>query len=82
MPDKYYVYILRSEKDGKRYIGSTGDVDKRVLQHQQGEVKSTKQRKPLKLIYIEAFDDKHSAQMRERLFKTGKGRAYLKECNI
>ena len=82
MPDKYYVYILRSEKDGKRYIGSTGDVDKRVLQHQQGEVKSTKHRRPLKLIYIEAFDDKHSAQMRERFFKTGKGREYLKENGI
>ena len=82
MPDKYYVYILRSEKDGKRYIGSTVDVEKRYLEHQQGEVKSTKHRRPLKLIYIESFDDKHSAQMRERFFKTGKGREYLKENGI
>jgi len=82
MAEKYYVYVLRSLKDGRRYIGSTGDLTRRLFEHNNGLVKSTRYRRPLELIYHEVFDDKHSALMRERFFKTGKGREYLHNLGI
>ncbi len=50
----YFVYILKSLKDGKNYAGYTKNLKLRFEQHQNGEVKSTKYRRPLKLIYFEA----------------------------
>jgi putative endonuclease len=69
----YYVYILRSERDGKLYTGSTGDVQRRLAEHNRGKVRSTTGRRPFVLIYSEAFSDKAAAQARERYFKTPEG---------
>jgi len=50
----FYVYVLKSEKDGNNYVGFTGDLRKRLNEHEKGLVKSTVNRQPLKLIYFEA----------------------------
>ena len=50
----FYTYVLQSEKDGKKYVGYTKNLKSRFEQHQKGKVKSTKDRRPLKLIYYEA----------------------------
>ena len=50
----YYVYVLISEKDGKLYKGCTQHLKLRIERHNNGEVPSTKDRRPLKLIYFEA----------------------------
>ena len=76
---QYYVYILRSEKDGKRYIGLTGDLERRISEHNSGKVRSTKNRRPLTLIYYEEFGSKEEATKRERFYKSGRGREYLKK---
>ena len=76
---QYYVYILRSEKDGKRYIGLTGDLERRISEHNSGKVRSTKNRRPLTLIYYEEFGSKEEASKRERFYKSGRGREYLKK---
>jgi len=47
----YYVYVLLSEKDKKQYVGYTKNLKLRFEQHVNGLVKSTKNRRPLKLIY-------------------------------
>lgn len=73
----YYVYILKSLKDGKRYIGSTSTLAIRIVEHNNGGVKATKNRRPLRLIHTEEFSTKTEAQGRERYFKTGAGRAFL-----
>ena len=78
----FYVYILRSIKDHKRYIGMTGDLDRRLQEHNTGLVVSTKNRRPLEFIYSEQFETKKEAADRERFFKTGKGREYLMESGI
>jgi len=70
----FYVYILKSEKDGKNYIGYTSNLKLRLEEHQQGLVKSTKNRKPLKLVYFEAFLSETDARNEERYLKSG-GRA-------
>lgn len=74
----YYTYVLKNIKDGKLYIGSTGDLEIRVKQHNNGEVFSTKGRLPFELIYYEACHDKKKAEQREKYFKTGFGRNFLK----
>ena len=74
---KFIVYILNSLKDNKKYIGYTRDLDRRILQHKEGLVKSTRNRRPLELIYTETFDSKKEATDREKFFKSGQGRAFL-----
>ena len=74
----YYTYVLKSKIDNKLYIGWTNDLVKRVKEHNFGKVPSTKNRYPLYLIYYEACLSKEKAIAREKQFKTGFGRAYLK----
>jgi len=65
----YYVYLLKSKKDNKLYIGLTNDLKKRLIEHNQGLNKSTKYRRPLVLIYYEAYSSLEDAQIRERKLK-------------
>jgi len=74
----YYTYILKSKKDGKLYVGFCEDLERRLKEHNIGLVEATKKRKPLELIYYEACKNKYDAIRREKSFKTGFGRAYLK----
>ncbi len=75
----HYTYVLRSKRDRKLYIGSTSDLITRLKAHNSGDVVSTKSRKPLELIYYEACLDKKKAERREKYFKTGFGRQFLKD---
>jgi len=72
-----YVYILRSTKDNQMYIGCTKDLQKRVREHNSGDVSSTKARLPLELVHYEAFSNKQDAFAREQWLKTGWGRNQL-----
>jgi putative endonuclease len=74
----FYTYVLKSELDGKLYIGWTNDLKHRLTEHNSGKVSATKYRVPLKLIYYEACLEEKSAIAREKQLKTGFGRAYLK----
>jgi putative endonuclease len=76
-----YVYVLKSEKDGKWYTGCTINLRKRLEQHRSGKVTSTKGRGPLNIIYYEAARDEDDAFDRERYLKTGMGKRYLKNRN-
>ena len=74
----YYTYVLESCRDNKLYIGWTDDLKKRIEEHREGRVPSTKYRLPLKLIYFEACLSKEATIKREKYFKTGFGRRFLK----
>ena len=76
MEEFYYTYILQSKKDGNKYAGYTKDLNLRFEQHQNGEVESTKHRRPLKLIFFSAFPDKYLAASFEQYLKTNYGRAF------
>lgn len=65
----YYVYILKSKKDDKLYIGYTTSINKRVDEHNKGLNKSTKHRLPLELIYLEAYKSMSDAKFREKNLK-------------
>ena len=65
----FYVYMLRSKKDGAAYIGSTADLQKRLNQHNGGEVTSTRTRVPFELVYYEAYKAERDARLRESRLK-------------
>ncbi|MBI3787729.1 MAG: GIY-YIG nuclease family protein [Ignavibacteriales bacterium] len=75
----YYVYVLKSQKDGKQYIGSSSDVTKRLKQHNAGRTISTARRRPFVLIYTEQYQTREEAATREKYLKSGKGREELKK---
>ena len=77
--EKHYVYVLLSLKDKRFYIGYTKDVLLRLGRHSRGEVKSTKNRRPLVLVHYECFIDKRDAEAREVFLKSGFGREQLRK---
>ena len=75
----YYVYILKSAKDGNLYIGCTKDLKKRFSEHNTGKVLSTKFRRPLKLIFYESLINKTDAFARQKWLKTGFGYNHIRK---
>ncbi len=73
----HYVYILQSLKDNSLYTGFTSNLKKRISQHKNGLNPSTKYKRPLKLIYYEAYLNKGDAINREKFLKSGSGKKYL-----
>lgn len=69
----WFVYVLKSLKDGKYYIGSTSDLERRLSQHNRGSNTSTKNRRPLELIYSETYNTEREAVSREFQIKSYKG---------
>ena len=73
--DKYhYVYVLWSEKDGKFYVRYTKNLQRRLDEHNSGQVQSTKNRASMKLIYWEGCISQQDATRREKYLKTAWGR--------
>jgi putative endonuclease len=74
----YYTYVLKSRKDNLLYIGFTHDLARRFKEHQEGAVDATRDRRPVELVYYESCTNKIKAIKREKYFKTGFGRRYLR----
>ena len=74
----YYVYVLRSLKDGNFYTGLTTNLKRRLAEHNKGVTKSTKYRKPFELVYYEACRNYKDAMRREKYLKTTYGKRYLR----
>jgi putative endonuclease len=66
----YFVYILRSLKDKKLYVGCTKNVSLRLKLHNEGSVPSTRHRRPFEIIYTEEHENKGKAFNRERFLKS------------
>lgn len=75
----YFVYVLRSLKDGLFYIGFSENLKQRLVDHNAGKNVSTKSRRPLELIFFEGFPSKVDALRRESYFKTTKGKVTLRQ---
>jgi len=72
-----FLYVIRSLKHNFRYIGITGDIERRIKQHNSGYSMSTKKYKPFKLLLTENFNDYKDARRREIFLKSGQGRKFL-----
>jgi putative endonuclease len=73
----FYCYVLRSQKTGRRYVGSCEDLIERIHRHSAGESKATKHGAPWVLVRSESFATRAEAAQRERYYKTGRGRDEL-----
>ena len=69
----FFVYILKSNKDNKLYIGQTNNFEKRILRHNSGKVTATRNRRPFILVYKEEYRSRAEAIQREKYLKSLKG---------
>lgn len=74
----YYVYILRSKVDDNFYVGYSSNLENRLIQHEKGLVNSTKNRRPLEIVYYEVCLNQQDATHREKYLKTSWGKRYIK----
>lgn len=74
----FYVYVLESEMDGNFYTGYTSNLKNRLEEHNKGNVFSTKNRRPLKLVYFEGCLNQQDATHREKYLKTTYGKRFIK----
>ena len=75
----YCVYVLRSQKDKRLYVGMTKNFERRFSEHNAGRVRSTKARKPLEFIYLEIIQNRQQARIREKYWKSGTGREKIQK---
>ena len=73
----FYIYILKSQNNSSFYIGSCGNIEKRLKQHNNGEARSTKRFIPWDLIYSERYDTLSEARKREFQIKSWKKRSAI-----
>lgn len=74
----YYACVLQNPK-GILYKGSTDNLERRVEQHNLGHSRWTKNKGPWRLVYREEYELKSEALKREKFFKSGIGRSFLKD---
>ncbi|MBL7933551.1 MAG: GIY-YIG nuclease family protein [Bacteroidia bacterium] len=74
----FYAYVIRSSFDGSYYKGHCENLDERLDQHNSGMTKSIKNKGSFEIVYYEIFETRPEAISREKYFKTGAGRRYLK----
>ena len=73
----YYTYILISKNEKRTYTGSTGDLARRVEEHNAGKVFSTKPYRPYEVLHCEEFLTLKEARGRESFFKSTSGRRQI-----
>jgi len=78
----YYVYVLKSERTGSSYVGHTSNIERRLIEHNNGESLSTRRRGPWKLVYQEEYKTRSEAATKEKYFKSVEGRIELKSLRI
>lgn len=75
----WYVYILKSLKKEFMYVGSTNNLKRRIAEHNEGVVQSTKAYRPFRIVAYVAVETERKARELEKYFKTGSGKAILKK---
>jgi len=77
-----FVYILKSPKFHKFYVGSTDNLERRLSEHNSGLSFYTKRFMPWHVIYKEEFVNLSDARKREKYLKSAAGRRFIKKQNI
>jgi len=73
----FYCYILQSQKSGRYYVGSTADLEARLLEHNSGRVTATHSKGPWERVYEEEFATRSAACTREKQLKSWKSAVAL-----
>ena len=74
----FYVYVLQGKYSNKIYTGLSGNVNRRLRDHNSGRVRTTKKDKPYEIIYVKEFENRIDARKHEKYLKSGFGRKYLR----
>jgi putative endonuclease len=73
----HYVYLLESDASpGKRYVGLTADLKRRLGEHNAGKSAHTSKYIPWRLVTYVAFSNEQKAISLERYLKSGSGHAF------
>ena len=73
-----YVYALKSKARNYIYVGMTANIKDRMRRHNSGYEKTTRSYRPFELVYLEKFEDRTQARVKEKYLKSGSGKEYLK----
>ena len=73
------VYCLSSQTRKYLYVGMTNNVERRVREHNSGKERTTRAYRPFRLVYVEAFESRSEARIREKYLKSGRGKALLRK---
>lgn len=74
-----YVYILESVIDGRYYIGSTINLEKRINHHIGGHTPTTKRFGGVSLVFKQEYDTLIMARKIEKRLKKLKRRDYVEK---
>jgi len=74
----YLVYALTSLSHKYIYVGMTGDLSRRLGEHNRGECRSTSPYAPFRVIYTEPHSSRIEARKREKYWKSGTGKEQLR----
>lgn len=74
-----YVYILQSLLAGRYYIGSATNVEKRLRQHKEGRVYTTKRMLPVELVFVQRYKTVAEAKQIEFKLKKLKRKDYIRK---
>jgi len=75
----FYVYVIRSERDGRFYVGMCMDLERRIKEHNSGKTFSTKGYRPWGLFFVEEYTSRTEARKREKFLKGGSGKEFIKQ---
>ncbi|MBA3960730.1 MAG: GIY-YIG nuclease family protein [Chthoniobacterales bacterium] len=78
----FHLYVLRSSKTGRRYVGSCENIEARLERHNAGHSKATRSGTPWVVVHEESFPSRAEAVRKERHFKTGRGRDELERLGV
>ncbi len=75
----YKVYVIKSKLRKYIYVGMTSNIEERIERHNKGYEKTTRAYRPFELIYTEDQATREEARKREKYFKSGVGKEFLKK---
>jgi len=78
----FHVYVLKSQKTGRRYVGSCENLETRVRRHNLGHSKAIRHGVPWTLAHSETFSNRADATRKERYYETGHGRDELDQSQL
>jgi putative endonuclease len=73
------VYVIRSQTNGKCYVGITNDLERRLAEHRRHKSSAGHLLGEIELLWTESFPDYTQARQREKVLKSGQGRKWSDE---